>query len=403
MAIPESWEKILVFMSGDIIISARLGTTTSLGVRYWLVPVVCSVPHVHDWNMHPTSHIHDADALGSRFHHGSGSLLFKALKLSLWIEIPEVPGKEIQAKNPPGKRYSCRAAVGQEVEYQVLLAKKESNRVHVIFSVPSWACRSRSENVESKRHFRELYILYIHMIQPYLNGTFGESTYYLLLDRRAKQVVSRYMVPIQALRSLSAGSITGEWITNGKDIFFNAFNAYNLAIVYFFSFVEEICAIDDLKVLLFFSIPSVCYVHYCRSDLCASLAVTTILVQPIVDIGGGGIREQLVDLPFAFISLRGSSVSLSLGEEAIDRHIGSLVRLIRSFRKGNDMKENEIQQLVASGDEKPSEHNSNISTALFSTGGWFTRRTLLNTALGWSENQTKYNSLLSASWVGSLE
>ncbi|KAL5671932.1 hypothetical protein ACJX0J_016238, partial [Zea mays] len=80
------------------------------------------------------------------------------------------------------------------------------------FSVPSWACRSRSENVESKRHFRELYILYIHMIQPYLNGTFGESTYYLLLDRRAKQVVSRYMVPIQALRSLSAGSITGEWI-----------------------------------------------------------------------------------------------------------------------------------------------------------------------------------------------
>ncbi|KAL5645817.1 hypothetical protein ACJX0J_004041, partial (mitochondrion) [Zea mays] len=141
------------------------------------------------------------------------------------------------------------------------------------------------------------------------------------LDRRAKQVVSRYMVPIQALRSLSAGSITGEWITNGKDIFFNAFNAYNLAIVYFFSFVEEICAIDDLKVLLFLleflglpyrkQITSRNGISLCRSDLCASLAVTTILVQPIVDTGGGGIREQLC-ITFT---------------RAIDRHIGSLVRL----------------------------------------------------------------------------
>ncbi|KAL5645072.1 hypothetical protein ACJX0J_001242 (mitochondrion) [Zea mays] len=192
-------------------------------------------------------------------------------------------------------------------------------RVHVIFSVPSWACRSRSENAvllpESKRHFRELYILYIHMIQPYLNGTFGESTYYLLAS---ETVVSRYMVPIQALRSLSAGSITGEWI--------NAFNAYNLAIVYFFSFVEEICAIDDLKVLLFLleflglpyrkQITSRNGISLCRSDLCASLAVTTILVQPIVDTGGGGIREQLC-ITFT---------------RAIDRHIGSLVRLILFLR-----------------------------------------------------------------------
>ncbi|KAL5671363.1 hypothetical protein ACJX0J_015669 [Zea mays] len=146
------------------------------------------------------------------------------------------------------------------------------------------------------------------------------------LDRRAKQVVSRYMVPIQALRSLSAGSITGEWITNGKDIFFNAFNAYNLAIVYFFSFVEEICAIDDLKVLLFLleflglpyrkQITSRNGISLCRSDLCASLAVTTILVQPIVDTGGGGIREQLC-ITFT---------------RAIDRHIGSLVRLILFLR-----------------------------------------------------------------------
>ncbi|KAL5644171.1 hypothetical protein ACJX0J_000706, partial (mitochondrion) [Zea mays] len=262
------------------------------------------------------------------------------------------------------------------------------------FSVPSWACRSRSENAvllpESKRHFRELYILYIHMIQPYLNGTFGESTYYLLLDRRAKQVVSRY--------------------TNGKDIFFNAFNAYNLAIVYFFSFVEEICAIDDLKVLLFLleflglpyrkQITSRNGISLCRSDLCASLAVTTILVQPIVDTGGGGIREQLC-ITFT---------------RAIDRHIGSLVRLILflriSFPLGDSIFSlqillhltNEIQHVFAFFPSAEARgHNSNISTALFSTGGWFTRRTLLNTALGWSENRTIYNSLLSASWVGSLE
>ncbi|KAL5645367.1 hypothetical protein ACJX0J_000380, partial (mitochondrion) [Zea mays] len=230
------------------------------------------------------------------------------------------------------------------------------------------------------------------------------------LDRRAKQVVSRYMVPIQALRSLSAGSITGEWITNGKDIFFNAFNAYNLAIVYFFSFVEEICAIDDLKVLLFLleflglpyrkQITSRNGISLCRSDLCASLAVTTILVQPIVDTGGGGIREQLC-ITFT---------------RAIDRHIGSLVRLILflriSFPLGDSIFSlqillhltNEIQHVFAFFPSAEARgHNSNISTALFSTGGWFTRRTLLNTALGWSENRTIYNSLLSASWVGSLE
>ncbi|KAL5645211.1 hypothetical protein ACJX0J_000812 (mitochondrion) [Zea mays] len=177
---------------------------------------------------------------------------------------------------------------------------------------------------------------------------------------------SRYMVPIQALRSLSAGSITGEWITNGKDIFFNAFNAYNLAIVYFFSFVEEICAIDDLKVLLFLleflglpyrkQITSRNGISLCRSDLCASLAVTTILVQPIVDTGGGGIREQLC-ITFT---------------RAIDRHIGSLVRLIRSFRKGNDMVAsisiitassltNEIQQKpLGAGDEPDLDRNLSL-------------------------------------------
>ncbi|KAL5643741.1 hypothetical protein ACJX0J_002926, partial (mitochondrion) [Zea mays] len=248
------------------------------------------------------------------------------------------------------------------------------------------------------------------------------------LDRRAKQVVSRYMVPIQALRSLSAGSITGEWITNGKDIFFNAFNAYNLAIVYFFSFVEEICAIDDLKVLLFLleflglpyrkQITSRNGISLCRSDLCASLAVTTILVQPIVDTGGGGIREQLC-ITFT---------------RAIDRHIGSLVRLIRSFRKGNDMKEHSSISIITASSfdignlslhllilhfqihkdvfaffpsAEARGHNSNISTALGARFhllkvlyGWFG---LHNTALGWSENRTIYNSLLSASWVGSLE
>ncbi|KAL5642994.1 hypothetical protein ACJX0J_005096 (mitochondrion) [Zea mays] len=211
------------------------------------------------------------------------------------------------------------------------------------------------------------------------------------LDRRAKQVVSRYMVPIQALRSLSAGSITGEWITNGKDIFFNAFN----------------CAIDDLKVLLFLleflglpyrkQITSRNGISLCRSDLCASLAVTTILVQPIVDTGGGGIREQLC-ITFT---------------RAIDRHIGSLVRLILflriSFPLGDSIFSlqillhltNEIQHVFAFFPSAEARgHNSNISTALFSTGGWFTRRTLLNTALGWSENRTHS---CYASWVGSLE
>ncbi|KAL5645659.1 hypothetical protein ACJX0J_000670 (mitochondrion) [Zea mays] len=221
------------------------------------------------------------------------------------------------------------------------------------------------------------------------------------LDRRAKQVVSRYMVPIQALRSLSAGSITGEWI--------NAFNAYNLAIVYFFSFVEEICAIDDLKVLLFLleflglpyrkQITSRNGISLCRSDLCASLAVTTILVQPIVDTGGGGIREQLC-ITFT---------------RAIDRHIGSLVRLILflriSFPLGDSIFSlqillhltNEIQHVFAFFPSAEARgHNSNISTAL---GARFHLLKVLygNTALGWSENRTIYNSLLSASWVGSLE
>ncbi|KAL5644106.1 hypothetical protein ACJX0J_000830 (mitochondrion) [Zea mays] len=200
------------------------------------------------------------------------------------------------------------------------------------------------------------------------------------LDRRAKQVVSRYMVPIQALRSLSAGSITGEWITNGKDIFF------------------EICAIDDLKVLLFLleflglpyrkQITSRNGISLCRSDLCASLAVTTILVQPIVDTGGGGIREQLC-ITFT---------------RAIDRHIGSLVRLILFLRISFPLGDSIFSlQILLHLTNEIQQHNSNISTALFSTGGWFTRRTLLNTALGWSENRTIYNSLLSASWVGSLE
>jgi len=31
------------------------------GVRYWLVPVVCSVPHVHDWNMHPVKEVFPVD------------------------------------------------------------------------------------------------------------------------------------------------------------------------------------------------------------------------------------------------------------------------------------------------------------------------------------------------------
>ncbi|KAL5644195.1 hypothetical protein ACJX0J_000907, partial (mitochondrion) [Zea mays] len=133
------------------------------------------------------------------------------------------------------------------------------------------------------------------------------------LDRRAKQVVSRYMVPIQALRSLSAGSITGEWITNGKDIFF-----WEIALIgeslFFFNgllFLLEFLGLPYRK-----QITSRNGISLCRSDLCASLAVTTILVQPIVDTGGGGIREQLC-ITFT---------------RAIDRHIGSLVRLILFLR-----------------------------------------------------------------------
>ncbi|KAL5645007.1 hypothetical protein ACJX0J_003375, partial (mitochondrion) [Zea mays] len=142
-------------------------------------------------------------------------------------------------------------------------------------------------------------------------------------------------------------------------------------------------------------------ISLCRSDLCASLAVTTIpcvqtygdkpLCQPIVDTGGGGIREQLC-ITFT---------------RAIDRHIGSLVRLILFLRISFPLGDSIFSlQILLHLTNEIQQHNSNISTALGARFHLLKRRTLLNTALRASKIYpflTIYNSLLSASWVGSLE